>query len=105
MTFDAAKAFGCERFVSGVFTLSGGEVGFSDAEINEDGTFMLRYESGWNVKYRNDGVRPIAGFLHHKDGSVTEVPGGSKRNVVGFERLSFKEALDKYPGVAYGFHP
>lgn len=90
----------------GVFHLSGGEIGFSWAISNDDGTYDLRYESGWYCTYTNDGVRQGAGVVCRPDGSQEDVPGGDKRNIIRFEPITWVEACKKYPGkIRMGFAP
>jgi hypothetical protein len=89
----------------GVYHLRGGEIGYTYAIPNADGTFDVRYESGWHSTYKNDGTRPVAGTVIHKDGSTEPVPGGSRRDIVKFELMTWREASAKYPGIAGGFSP
>jgi hypothetical protein len=89
----------------GVYHLSGGENGYTYAIKKDDGTYAVRYESGWYCTYNNDGIRPVAGIIRSPDGTVTEVPGGDKRNIVMFEPLSMSDARKKYPDINLGFRP
>lgn len=89
----------------GVYHLSGGERGFTFAFTNDDGTYSVRYEHGWYCEYENDGTRPYCGIILRHDGTEELVPGGTKRNIVRFEPISWSEAREKYPRIAQGFKP
>jgi hypothetical protein len=89
----------------GVYHLRGGEVGHTHSIENDDGTFSVRYESGWYCTYKNNGIRQAAGIIRSPDGSEQIIPVGNKRDVVKFEAISWDEAKSKYPGIRAGFQP
>ena len=102
---DLKEVFAAAGTEIGVFHLSGGEIGYTSALVNEDGTFDLRYEEGWYCTYLNNGIRPVAGVIHRNDGTKEEIPGGNQRNIVKFEAMTWGEAKTKYPSIEGGFHP
>jgi hypothetical protein len=102
---DLASEFEKADTTQGVYHLSGGEIGYTNAIKNEDGTFDVRYESGWYCTYTNDGILPVAGVIYKLDGTTEDVPGGDKRNIVLFEPMTWKQAKEKYPTLRDGFPP
>lgn len=97
---------GLSAEIEAVFHLAGGEVGHTLARRCDDGTVSIRYDSGWWCSYLPDGTRPIAGYIVSQDGSSRPVPGGAKRNIVSFERMTWDQAVSKYPhGLSAGFPP
>ena len=103
---DLKKVFDEAGTTTGVYHLSGGESGWTDARIVGDGTYLLKYEdSGWRCTYGNDGVRLEAGVITRRDGTKEDVPGGDHRNIVRFEPLDGAQACLRYPGIQFGFPP
>lgn len=98
-----------EEFASGksegVFHLRNGEIGFTSATANDDGTFSVRYETGWHCDYSNDGKRLAAGVIRRTDGSMEVVSGDGRRDIVKFEPMTWDEARAKYHGIGLGFSP
>ena len=71
-----------------LLTFKNGESGYTLIESCEDGTFAVRYESGWWVGYKNNGERehPPMGDPHRRD-------------IVKIDLCEFKE------GMNWGFRP
>jgi hypothetical protein len=83
----------------GFITLRSGEQAHTMWLANNDGTYDVRYESGWYCPYTKDGKRLRAGSIIHADGTVTTVEGGDRRDIIKVEFIPYAQ------GMSCGFQP
>jgi len=102
---DFNALLGERDYVRGVVKMAGGEIGYTSVSRTDEDMYAVRYESSWYCHFTNDGVLPIAGVIHKRDGSKEDVPGRPERYIVEFEEMSWSEAELRYPGIQSGFHP
>jgi len=84
---------------NGVLTLASGERAYTSWLDNGDGTYDVRYESGWYCTYARNGKRLGCGVIVSKDGSETRVDPGSWREIIDVSYVPYQ------PGMAHGFRP
>ena len=99
-----ADAVGAD-YAEGVFTLRNGCVGHTSATKQTDGCYLVRYESGWYCKYRNDGTCVSVGQIIDASGNFKKIIRNSGRDIVKFDPIDYETAKAKYPGINTGFHP